>query len=104
MARPEIERWVEVAGELLEAARRLDSERMQSLAEERMGLQDRIARSQPSRWSDEERREAAEAAGRVRRIDERVRACGSIVLQAIGQALPGSAPSTYGRRGALRGY
>ncbi len=49
------------------------------------------------------RAEAVAVARRVRALDLRTQACGQTVLAAIGALDRESAPSTYGRRGLVRG-
>lgn len=46
---------------------------------------------------------AADIVRRVRALDLRTRACGETVLAAIGALDGGAGPSTYGRRGQVRG-
>lgn len=97
------DRWLALAEEQLEAARKVDPERLSMATETRRRLQDQMAAHDVTRLVGEDREYAVAVARRIRDIDLRIQQCGHAVMATLDAVLPDSGPRTYGRRGQLRG-
>lgn len=103
MARLVFEELLRVAEAQLEAAKRLDGATLGSLTEERRRLQEELDISALRATEGEEREEVRRMAARLQSVDKRTMAVGQNVLQVVSSLLPDTPPTTYGRRGQLRG-
>ncbi len=95
--------WLQHAEAQLGAALRADPVALETTTEARRVFQVELARQPLLALPATERAHAAGVAKRIRAIDQRIHACGEAALGLLGGLLPDAAPSTYGRRGLLRG-
>lgn len=97
------DRWLVLAEAQLDAARRVDPDRLAAATEARRRLQDELTRHDLVAVAGEDRDHAVGVARKIRAIDLRIHACGMAVIQALDTVMPDAGPRTYGRRGQLRG-
>lgn len=99
--RDRFDRWLQLAEAQLDAARRVDPVGLNAATEARRALQAELARQPALAGAD--LKHGAAVAKRIREVDLRIHACGAAVLGVLDGLLPDAGPSTYGRRGQLRG-
>jgi hypothetical protein len=102
-ARDRYDRWLKAAEAQLAAARAVDASALTTATETRRALQEELAQQPLASLSVADREHALAVARRVRQIDVRIHACGASVLAVLDGLLPDAGPSTYGRRGQLKG-
>jgi hypothetical protein len=103
VARLAFEELLRVAEAQLDAAKRLDGAALNELTEARRRMQEELD-VRALRATEGEEREAVRAlATRLQAVDRRTLAVGQNVLQVVSALLPDVPPTTYGRRGQLRG-
>lgn len=103
MARLMFEELLRVAEAQLDAAKHLDGAALNTLTAERRRLQEELDVDALRASEGEEREEIRRMAARLRAVDRRTLAVGQNVLQVVSSLLPDAPPTTYGRRGQIRG-
>lgn len=103
MAQAAFEELLRLAEAQLDAARRVDGAALGALTEERRRVQDELDVDALLNAPEAERAELRQMAARLRALDSRTKACGQSVLSLVSSLLPDAAPTTYGRRGQIRG-
>jgi hypothetical protein len=86
----------------LHAARKLDVVALNQLTQERMELQSQVSLHTLVGMSQQERSQARERLLQIKLIDQRIRSCAQLVVDALANVMPGAAPVVYNARGYLR--
>lgn len=103
MPREAFEELLRVAEAQLDAARRVDAQALIALNQERRLLQANFPLGPFTALSAHDRTELFSLASQIQIADVRTLICGKNVLSVLSAVLPDTAPTTYSRRGQLRG-
>ena len=103
MSKVLFEELLSVAEAQLDAARRVDARALMALNEERSALQGSLDGNFAVHLEAGERNDLRLIARRIQAADARTLRCGRDVLSVVSAVLPDAAPTTYSRRGRIRG-
>lgn len=103
MPREAFEELLRLAEGQLDAARRIDAQSLTALNQERQALQASLHASAFAFLSPSDRTELRQIAQQIQVTDARTANCGKSVLSVLSAVLPDAAPTTYSRRGQIRG-